>query len=334
MARRWSRHNYGYLRHLIERSLEACPGFGARVEVEDKIEPITEGLWHQNYRFWIQGRNSPAASAEQGYILRLLQQRYDWQAGPEPRERLLREGETLQILKRTDFPHPTPEFVCFVADDQSQVIGMIETALPGFSLDAFKDRSTLRAISHAAANVHRMAVEEFRHLAGSADRAEHVKGRLAELDGALFTEFPSAKETRQWILGHLPSGDGACLLHGDLLPQNLLWDWEASSREEALVGIVDWEMACIGDPAYDLAIVSRGNRNVHGVKEGVNVLVEEYSAVGGRPISVTDVRVHELLLVLRWLEEARGEHQKPNAGGQGPNFYENQLRSLYRRAAT
>ena len=166
MARRWSRHNYGYLRHLIERSLEACPGFGARVEVEDKIEPITEGLWHQNYRFWIQGRKSPAASAEQGYILRLLQQRYDWQAGPEPRERLLREGETLQVLKTTDFPHPTPEFVCFVADDQSQVIGMIETALSGFSLDAFKDRSTLRAISHAAANVHRMAVEEFRHLRG------------------------------------------------------------------------------------------------------------------------------------------------------------------------
>ena len=62
MARRWSRHNYGYLRHLIERSLEARPGFGARVEVEDKIEPITEGLWHQNYRFWIQGRKSQAAS--------------------------------------------------------------------------------------------------------------------------------------------------------------------------------------------------------------------------------------------------------------------------------
>ena len=125
-----------------------------------------------------------------------------------------------------------------------------------------------------------------------------------------------------------------CLVHGDLLPQNLLWNWEASSREETLVGIVDWEMACIGDPAYDLAIVSRGNRNVQGVKEGVKVLVGEYLAFGGRPISVTDVRVHELLLVLRWLEEAWREYQKPKASGQGPDFYENQLRSLYRRAAT
>ena len=90
MARRSSRHNYGYLRHLIEQSLEACPGFEARVE--GKIERITGGLWHENYRFWIQGRNPSAAHAEQGYILRLIGQGYDWQAGPEPRERLLREG--------------------------------------------------------------------------------------------------------------------------------------------------------------------------------------------------------------------------------------------------
>ena len=264
MTRRRSRDNYGDLRHLIQRSLEACCGVAARIE--GKIERMGGGLWHENYRFWLQGRSPSGANAEQACILRLLQQRHDWQAGPEPRERLLREGQTLQALKRADFPHATPEFICFVVDDESQVIGMIETAVPGFSLDAFKGRSTLRSIARAAANVHRMAVGEFRHLAGSDDRAQHVQARLADLDGALFAEFPLAREIREWILGHLPSGGGTCLLHGDLLPQNLLGNWEESSREEPLVGIVDWEMACIGDPAYDLAIVSRGNRNVHGVK--------------------------------------------------------------------
>ena len=116
--------------------------------------------------------------------------------------------------------------------------------------------------------------------------------------------FRRQKEAREWIQGHLPSGGGTCLLHGDLLPQNLLWNWEESSREEPLVGIVAWEMARIGDPAYDLAIVSRRNRNVHGVKEGVEILVEEYLTLGGRPIELTDVRVHELLLILHWLEES------------------------------
>ena len=63
-------------------------------------------------------------------------------------------------------------------------------------------------------------------------------------------------------------------------------------------------MMRIADPAYDLAIVSRGNRKVLGRKEGVKVLVEEYVNSGGSPISVTSVQVHELLLVLNWLEEA------------------------------
>jgi len=321
------------LRSLIQRSLEDCPGFSARVEVEGKINRIAEGLWHENHWFWIQGRSLPAARAEHAYILRLLERRHDWQAGREPLDRLVREAETLQVLKRTDFVHPTPEFICFVKDDKSQPIGMIETAVPGFSLGGFKDQTTLKLISRVAANVHRLAVEQFPHLPSSADRTQHVKARLAELDRALFAVFPLANEVREWIEAHLPSGDRNCVLHSDLLPQNLLCDWQTSNREDSLVGIVDWEMAHVGDPAYDLAIVSRGNRRVLGAKEGVKVLVEEYLNFGGRPISLTDVRVHELLLVLHWLEEAWREHQKPQAGGHGPDYYENQLRSLFRRAA-
>jgi hypothetical protein len=112
----------------------------------------------------------------------LLEQRHDWQAGPEPRERLLREGRTSQALKKADFPHATPEFNCFVADDESQVIGMIETAVPGFSMDLFKGRSTLRSIGRAAANVHRTAVGNFSHLDNSVDRAQHVKAQLKDAE--------------------------------------------------------------------------------------------------------------------------------------------------------
>ena len=140
MTRRWNRYDYGDLRHLIERSLQARPGCAARVE--GKIERMPRGLWHVNYCFWVRGGSPSGADAERAYVLRLLEQRHDWQAGPEPLQRLLREGQTLQALKRAEFPQATPEFICFVADDQSQVIGMIETALPGFSLDAHKDRLT------------------------------------------------------------------------------------------------------------------------------------------------------------------------------------------------
>jgi hypothetical protein len=54
---------------------------------------------------------------------------------------------------------------------------------------------------------------------------------------------------------------------------------------------------------------SCGNRKVHGVKGGLRVLFEEHLKSGGKPISRTDVYVHELLLVLTWLEESWGECQ-------------------------
>jgi aminoglycoside phosphotransferase (APT) family kinase protein len=246
----------------------------------------------------------------------------------------MREAETLQVLENSDFAHSTPKFICFVRGDESEPIGMIETALPGYSLHRYKDRSTLKLVSRVAADIHRLEIERFPHLPTSSNRREHLKSRQAELDEALFAEFPLANEVRDWITEKMPSDERSCLLHGDLLPQNLLCDRPATGHEDGPTGVVDWEMARVGDPAYDLAIVSRGDRKVLGVKDGLKVLVEDYLECGGQPISFTDVRVHELLLVLYWLEEAWREYQKPVPRGHGPDFYEAKLQSLFRRAAS
>ena len=48
--------------------------------------------------------------------------------------------------------------------------------------------------------------------------------------------------------------------------------------------------------------------------------MEEYLNFGGRPISLTDVRVHELLLVLGWLEEAWREQVKVGSPWARPRF--------------
>jgi aminoglycoside phosphotransferase (APT) family kinase protein len=244
----------------------------------------------------------------------------------------LREAETLQVLKKSNFAHPTPTFICFVRDDESEAIGMIETGLPGYSLGPYKDRTTLRLVSRVAADVHRLEIERFPHLPSSNGRRHHVKSRLAELGEALFAEFPLANEVRQWIEVQMPPDDRSCVLHGDLLPQNLVCELPGTGQEDAPVGVVDWEMARVGDPAYDLAIVSRGDRKVLGVKDGLNSLVEDYLEFGGQPISLTDVRLHELLLLLYWLEEAWREYQKPVTRGHGPDYYTAKLQSLFRRA--
>ena len=150
LAARSYRYRYGELRDLIQGTLRDCPGFGSRVEVDEKINRIDQGIWHDNYWFWIKGRDVPRTRSQQAYILRLLEQREDWQQGPEPRERLLREAETLQVLEKSNFAHPTPQFVCFVEDDDSEIIGMIETALPGYSLERYKDQSTLGLVGRVA----------------------------------------------------------------------------------------------------------------------------------------------------------------------------------------
>jgi len=93
-------------------------------------------------------------------------------------------------------------------------------------------------------------------------------------------------------------------------------------------------MSRVGDPAYDLAIVSRGNRKVFGVRDGLKILVDNYLEAGGRPIALTDVHVHELLLVLYWLPDAWREYQKPVASGHGPDDYEAKLQSLFRRTGS
>lgn len=331
MASRLRRYSYGELRHVIQQSLGNCPGFGSRVEVDGKISRIDQGIWHDNYWFWIKGRDVPADRREQAYVLRLLDQREDWQQGPESRERLLREATTLQVLERTSFVQSTPKFVCFVEDDESAIAGMIETALPGCSLERCKDRSTLELVARVAANVHRLDMEDFGHLPNSNSRKEQVTSNLEELDEAMFAEYPLAGEVHGWIREQAPSDDRPCLLHGDLLPQNLLCELPTARQAEPPAAVVDWEMARIGDPAYELAIVSRGDRKVLGVKEGLKALVEDYLECGGHPVSLLDVRVHELLLVLHWLQGAWREYQKPQPRGHGPDYYVIKLRSLFRR---
>ena len=332
MARRSRGYGYRDVQDLIRQSLEACPGFGTRVEVDGKPNRINEGIWHDNYWFWIRGRGLSAGRANQAYVLRLLEESEAWQKGPGPRDRLIREAETLQVLKKSNFAHPTPAFICFLQDNESRTIGMIETVVPGYSLGPFKEQSTLRHVSRVAADIHRLEIDRFPHLPSSSSRTEHVKSRLAEFDESLFSEFPLADEVRQWIAAQIPADNCCCVLHGDLLPQNLLFDHRPpNGQHDVRVGVVDWEMARVGDPAYDLAIVSRGDRKVLGVRDGVNALVEDYLEFGGQPISLIDVRVHEFLLLLRWLEEAWREYQKPVTRGHGPDYYEGKLQALFRR---
>lgn len=129
---------------------------------------------------------------------------------------------------------------------------------------------------------------------------------------------------------HLPEERPSAVLHGDLLPQNLLFDHSESGK----VAVIDWESAQIGDPAYDLAIVTRGVRKPLGVMDGLRRLVELYNQAAEQKIPISAVIVHELWLYLKWMAEAAENRVKNRYGGHGPEHYAALVGGILRRTET
>ena len=116
---------------------------------------------------------------------------------------------------------------------------------------------------------------------------------------------PEAAAAREWAKDHLPPDSPATLVHGDLLGQNIL------VYPEEDPAVIDWEFCCMGDPAYDLAIVTRGVRRPFKASGGLQRLLDAYAEVAAEPISAAQVRFHELCLSVGWygnaLEREGGE---------------------------
>jgi aminoglycoside phosphotransferase (APT) family kinase protein len=117
------------------------------------------------------------------------------------------------------------------------------------------------------------------------------------------------------------------LLHGDLLPQNLLWNLPADGR----ISLIDWECARIGDPAYDLAIVTRGAAQTAAGKRGFQRLLATYNEAAGTSLPADAAHIHELLMQLHWLADAAQAEAAGKLEGHGPEHHAQNIASMLRR---
>jgi aminoglycoside phosphotransferase (APT) family kinase protein len=62
-------------------------------------------------------------------------------------------------------------------------------------------------------------------------------------------DLPELDEVTEWLQAHLPESGAPSLVHGDFRIGNLLF---CSAPPVRLLGIVDWEMATLGDPLADV----------------------------------------------------------------------------------
>jgi aminoglycoside phosphotransferase (APT) family kinase protein len=186
---------------------------------------------------------------------------------PKSNETIQREVRVLRALAGTDVPHPRPYAAC----DDASVIGAsfyLMEALEGFApngplLGRYGEDPAWRyamgqglvraAAALAAADVGAVGLSDL----GKPDQwhERQVDRWRSQLESYAATPgydpkaLPNVDVVGRWLSDNLPADRRIGLIHGDLQFPNLMF----SLREPQVSGIIDWELATLGDPLLDLA---------------------------------------------------------------------------------
>jgi len=83
---------------------------------------------------------------------------------------------------------------------------------------------------------------------GSGYVARQVEGWSKRYRNALTDDVPDGEDVMNWLVRNQPEDVGSCIIHGDWRIDNLVFELS----EKKLVGVLDWELATVGDPLMDL----------------------------------------------------------------------------------
>jgi aminoglycoside phosphotransferase (APT) family kinase protein len=87
-----------------------------------------------------------------------------------------------------------------------------------------------------------------------------IEGWSKRFDAARTWNVPRFTRVKDWLRDHTPEDVGSCVIHNDYRLDNLVLDSTDLTR---VVGVLDWEMATIGDPLMDL-----GNSLAYWIEAG------------------------------------------------------------------
>ncbi|WP_437785490.1 phosphotransferase family protein [Sorangium sp. So ce1097] len=240
-------------------------------------------------------------------------------SAPRARASWQREGDLLERVAARTRAIRVPRLAAIVSVDGVDVA--VRSYLEGVPLDLRAGRqpgvAPWEAVARVAAAVHAVDAGDVPGLEGHATRRAHALSEIAVLDG-----LPELREAERWARDHLPDEEPSTLLHGDLLGQNILLHWEEP------YAVIDWEHAMCGDPAYEMAIVTRGARRPFQIDHGLTRLLDAYAAQGRPRIEAPAVHLYELCLLGRWYREAI----EAEGDGAPPDQRLRHLENVLRRA--
>ena len=123
---------------------------------------------------------------------------------------------------------------------------------PEVSLTEEQTRALCRNALDTLISLHRVDVTapELAALGkGTGYVARQVSGWSTRYRNALTADAPDLDDVMAWLDAHQPDDVGNCLIHNDFRFDNLVLDKEDPTQ---VVGVLDWEMATLGDPLMDL----------------------------------------------------------------------------------
>jgi aminoglycoside phosphotransferase (APT) family kinase protein len=75
-----------------------------------------------------------------------------------------------------------------------------------------------------------------------------VEGWSKRYRNALTDDVPNGDDVMNWLEKNKPDDVASCIIHGDWRIDNMVFDL----GQKRLVGVLDWELATVGDPLMDL----------------------------------------------------------------------------------
>lgn len=301
---------------VLQHVLEAWAGPDSVAEV-GWVKKIGEGLSRELFAAEVDVRRDESIRTD-AYVVALPGR--DADAGLD--ERTYKELRLLGWLARQSLPFRVPEVIG--AYPLAGRRALVYRYLRGIELDLRAGRQgsvcPWKLVGEIAAAIHALDTGALgAWFPAHATRRAHALAAVEKyLAGAREPELAAACA---WAMAHLPPDRPAVLLHGDLLGQNiLLCPGEPTA-------VIDWEYACLGDPAYELSIVTRGSREPFKTAGGLNKLLDVYREHGG-DVTAAAVHLHELCLLASWYRNAR----KKRDGQAQAQQYLGQLRNILRRA--
>ena len=295
-------------KQVMRVALERWAGAGARAEV-GYVKKIGNGLSREIFAAEVE-----VSGASKHHVLDVAALLPHWEAGAGIDARTKNEFQLLRHLAQLPLPFRVPNV--FGVVPEAGHLALVRSFERGIELDLRAGRQgrvrPWEVVGGVAAAVHKISAQQL----GSpqlrySNRREHAKSTLDQFERL---SGPEANDARAWIMEHLPAPEPSVLVHGDLLGQNILLGLDDRDA------VIDWEYAQFGDPAYDLAIVTRGVRRPFQIDRGLDRLLEAYEGAGGSEVKPCHVHIHELALAGHWYQEA--------LKGHGPHAPEQQLQFL------